>query len=151
VILLSIESQSRPYCAADLHFLIYHIEGRARQSRAIPWSGRRSRRFWRTLFSVQFARFGAPAPRKPPQRPAAWFPLCAITHRPELDNMRQGKLEHQNLNDRTYAILKGGLISGTFHPGQVFIIRSLAERYGISTTPVREALQRLVPYACSES
>ena len=58
--------------------------------------------------------------------------------------MHQDKLEHQNLNDRTYAILKGGLISGTFHPGQVFIIRSLAERYGISTTPVREALQRLV-------
>jgi DNA-binding GntR family transcriptional regulator len=58
--------------------------------------------------------------------------------------MRHAKLEHQNLNDRTYAILKGGLISGTFHPGQVFIIRSLAERYGISTTPVREALQRLV-------
>jgi DNA-binding GntR family transcriptional regulator len=58
--------------------------------------------------------------------------------------MQHNKLEHQNLNDRTYAILKGGLISGTFHPGQVFIIRSLAERYGISTTPVREALQRLV-------
>ncbi|SAK48189.1 DNA-binding protein [Caballeronia pedi] len=58
--------------------------------------------------------------------------------------MLQDKLEHQNLNDRTYALLKGGLISGSFHPGQVFIIRSLAERYGISTTPVREALQRLV-------
>lgn len=58
--------------------------------------------------------------------------------------MLRDKLEHQNLNDRTYALLKGGLISGSFHPGQVFIIRSLAERYGISTTPVREALQRLV-------
>ncbi len=58
--------------------------------------------------------------------------------------MLHDKLEHQNLNDRTYALLKGGLISGSFHPGQVFIIRSLAERYGISTTPVREALQRLV-------
>jgi DNA-binding GntR family transcriptional regulator len=59
-------------------------------------------------------------------------------------DMLQDKLQHQNLNDRTYALLKGGLISGSFHPGQVFIIRSLAERYGISTTPVREALQRLV-------
>jgi DNA-binding GntR family transcriptional regulator len=58
--------------------------------------------------------------------------------------MLQDKLKHQNLNDRTYALLKGGLISGSFHPGQVFIIRSLAEQYGISTTPVREALQRLV-------
>jgi DNA-binding GntR family transcriptional regulator len=58
--------------------------------------------------------------------------------------MLHDKLEHQNLNDRTYALLKGGLISGSFHPGQVFTIRLLAERYGISTTPVREALQRLV-------
>jgi DNA-binding GntR family transcriptional regulator len=58
--------------------------------------------------------------------------------------MQHDKLEHQNLNDRTYALLKGGLISGTFHPGQHFVIRSVAERYGISTTPVREALQRLV-------
>lgn len=76
------------------------------------------------------------------------FPLAAIAtgmsqgHGP-LD-MLQDKLEHQNLNDRTYALLKGGLISGSFHPGQVFIIRSLAAQYGISTTPVREALQRLV-------
>ncbi|MCP1119425.1 GntR family transcriptional regulator [Robbsia andropogonis] len=54
------------------------------------------------------------------------------------------KLEHQNLNDRTYAIIKSGLISGSFHPGQYFIIRTVAERYGISPTPVREALQRLV-------
>lgn len=54
------------------------------------------------------------------------------------------KLEHQNLNDRTYVVLKEGLISSTFMPGEVFVIRSLAERYGISTTPVREALQRLV-------
>lgn len=54
------------------------------------------------------------------------------------------KLEHLNLNDRTYSVLKEGLILGTFMPGEIFVIRSLAERYGISTTPVREALQRLV-------
>ena len=31
--------------------------------------------------------------------------------------MRQQKLEYQQLNDRTYASLKGGLISGMFQPG----------------------------------
>lgn len=54
------------------------------------------------------------------------------------------KLEHQTLNDRAYAALKKGLISGRFQPGQVLTIRQLASEYGISATPVREALQRLV-------
>lgn len=54
------------------------------------------------------------------------------------------KIEHRTLNDRAYAELRKGLITGTFRPGQVLVIRSLAETYGISTTPVREALQRLV-------
>jgi DNA-binding GntR family transcriptional regulator len=58
--------------------------------------------------------------------------------------MRQQKLEYQQLNDRTYASLKGGLISGMFQPGQVLVIRTVAAGYGISPTPVREALQRLV-------
>ncbi len=58
--------------------------------------------------------------------------------------MQQHKLEHQQLNDRTYAALKGGLISGMFQPGQVLVIRTVAAGYGISPTPVREALQRLV-------
>ena len=54
------------------------------------------------------------------------------------------KLEHQTLNDRAYAALKKGLIAGQFKPGEVLTIRQLATRYGISVTPVREALQRLV-------
>src|SRR5689334_15383804 len=35
-------------------------------------------------------------------------------------------------------------MAGSFRPGQTLVIRMLAETYGISTTPVREALQRLV-------
>ncbi len=54
------------------------------------------------------------------------------------------KLEYQTLNDRAYAALKKGLMSGQFRPGEVLTIRQLAARYGISVTPVREALQRLV-------
>jgi DNA-binding GntR family transcriptional regulator len=54
------------------------------------------------------------------------------------------KIEHSTLNDRAYQALKRGLISGSFRPGQLLIIRNIADRYGISTTPVREALQRLV-------
>jgi DNA-binding GntR family transcriptional regulator len=54
------------------------------------------------------------------------------------------RLEHQTLNDRAYAALKKGLMSGQFRPGEVLTIRKLADVYGISATPVREALQRLV-------
>ena len=54
------------------------------------------------------------------------------------------RLEHQTLNDRAYAALKKGLMSGQFRPGEVLTIRQLASAYGISATPVREALQRLV-------
>ena len=54
------------------------------------------------------------------------------------------KIEHQTLNDRAYSEIRKGLITSRFRPGQVLVIRALAEIYGISTTPVREALQRLV-------
>jgi DNA-binding GntR family transcriptional regulator len=54
------------------------------------------------------------------------------------------KIEHQTLNDQAYAALKQGLIAGDFKPGQPLVIRSLARSFGISTTPIREALQRLV-------
>ena len=54
------------------------------------------------------------------------------------------KIEYRTLNDRAYEQIRKGLISGGFRSGQTLVIRSLADAYGISTTPVREALQRLV-------
>ncbi len=54
------------------------------------------------------------------------------------------RLEHLTLNDRAYAAIKQSLISGKFAPGEVLVIRKLADLYGISATPIREALQRLV-------
>ncbi len=54
------------------------------------------------------------------------------------------KFERQTLTDRAYSEIKKGLIAGKFRPGQLMAIRTLAESYGISATPVREALQRLV-------
>lgn len=54
------------------------------------------------------------------------------------------KIEYRTLNDRAYDRIKEGLMAATFDPGQVLVIRTLAETYGVSATPVREALQRLV-------
>ncbi|MEP7457371.1 GntR family transcriptional regulator [Phyllobacterium sp. SB3] len=54
------------------------------------------------------------------------------------------KIEYRTLNDRAYDSIKHSLMAAEFAAGQPLIIRTLAETYGISTTPVREALQRLV-------
>lgn len=54
------------------------------------------------------------------------------------------KIEHQSLSDRAYQALKDGLQEGVFLPMQPMVIRNLAAEYGISATPIREALQRLV-------
>ena len=54
------------------------------------------------------------------------------------------KIEYRTLTDRAYEEIKKGLISSSFSSGQILVIRTLAQTYGISTTPVREALQRLV-------
>ena len=54
------------------------------------------------------------------------------------------KIEHKTLNERAYEAIRSGLITSQFQPGQVLVIRTLADAYGISATPVREALHRLV-------
>lgn len=54
------------------------------------------------------------------------------------------KIEHQPLSDRAYQEIRKGLTTGHFAPIQPLVIRTLAQNYGISATPIREALQRLV-------
>ena len=48
------------------------------------------------------------------------------------------------LSDRVYQQLRLGLMSGEFGPGERVSARALAARMGVSLTPVREALQRLL-------
>jgi DNA-binding GntR family transcriptional regulator len=48
-----------------------------------------------------------------------------------------------SLSDRAYNLIKRDIIRCAFEPGQQIIQKQLAERYGLGTTPVREALQRL--------
>lgn len=58
--------------------------------------------------------------------------------------MHVKKIEHQPLSDRAYQAIREGLQEGLFPPMQPLVIRTLATEYGISATPIREALQRLV-------
>ena len=48
------------------------------------------------------------------------------------------------LHDDIYAALRHDLISGALAPGQRMSIRTLAESFGTSLVPVRDALKRLV-------
>ncbi len=51
---------------------------------------------------------------------------------------------HKTLTDRVYASIRGALLSGAFVPGQRMPIRDVADALGVSLTPAREALGRLV-------
>lgn len=54
------------------------------------------------------------------------------------------KIEHLPLSDRAYQAIREGLQEGLFPPMKPLVIRTLASDFGISATPIREALQRLV-------
>ncbi len=53
-------------------------------------------------------------------------------------------IKKEKLHAQTYGILRKALMTGRFQPGQKLLLRPLAEKLGISVTPVREALLQLV-------
>jgi DNA-binding GntR family transcriptional regulator len=57
----------------------------------------------------------------------------------------QGHLSRgDTLADQAYARLRHALMTGVFQPEQILTVRSVAAGFGVSLTPVREAIQRLV-------
>lgn len=54
------------------------------------------------------------------------------------------RIVKENLSDRAYAELRTALMRGQLKPGDQLPLRPLSERFGISATPMREALTRLV-------
>ena len=52
-------------------------------------------------------------------------------------------LDHENLNSTVYGKLCDALIQGQFQPGDRLKIRDLAEQFGTSVTPIRDAILRL--------
>ncbi len=49
----------------------------------------------------------------------------------------------ESIADRVYALLRQEIAAGAFRPGQRILEKMLADRLGISRTPIREALLRL--------
>ncbi len=72
--------------------------------------------------------------------------MCAATGRiaRAVSMDRMDKLEHEPLSDRVYRRLRTELAGGQFSPGDKIKISDLADRFGVSATPVREAINRLV-------
>src|SRR5919197_173549 len=54
------------------------------------------------------------------------------------------RIEREPLWDLAHAQLRDALVAGRFEPGTVLTLRSLAESFGTSITPVRDAVTRLV-------
>ncbi|GCA51062.1 MULTISPECIES: GntR family transcriptional regulator [Sinorhizobium] len=54
------------------------------------------------------------------------------------------KLDRGNLSEQVYAAIRGTLMDGRYEPGERLRISGLADELGVSITPVREAIFRLV-------
>jgi DNA-binding GntR family transcriptional regulator len=66
--------------------------------------------------------------------------MDAVATRPEL---RVAPLARDTLQERAYRRICDLILDGEIAPGQVVTIQSLAEAFGVSAMPVREALKRL--------
>src|SRR5580693_4674515 len=66
--------------------------------------------------------------------------MDAVTKKPEL---RVAPLARDTLHERSYRRICDLILDGEIAPGQVVTIQNLAEAFGVSTMPVREALKRL--------
>lgn len=57
---------------------------------------------------------------------------------------RLKSIERSTLWDRAYLALKSALLAGRYAPGERVVLRQVADDLGISLTPVRDAVNRLI-------
>lgn len=62
---------------------------------------------------------------------------------PAVGMAERSSTQTENLGIKVYGDLRGALMKGRYLPGQKMTIRGLAEEFGVSLTPVREALHYL--------
>jgi DNA-binding GntR family transcriptional regulator len=60
-------------------------------------------------------------------------------------------LKSTTLIETTYANIKKDIIENHFKPGVKIVVRELSERYEVSETPIKQALNRLVTEGLVES
>src|SRR3954452_1517729 len=82
---------------------------------------------------------------RPDRAGAIWFPAASHTrHNASMSLPRLKSVEHGPLWDRAYVSLKSALLAGRLAPGERLVLRKVADDLGISLTPVRDAVNRLV-------
>ncbi|MFH8553600.1 GntR family transcriptional regulator [Streptomyces celluloflavus] len=62
---------------------------------------------------------------------------------PARQPVRRPQPQRHSVRGQVLAALRHALVGGELTPGQVYSAPALAERYGVSATPVREAMQQL--------
>ena len=83
------------------------------------------------------------------------LPKSVVSRRPTQDRKRHNIVamnplrdttttERDTLWDRAYAALKADLLAGRLAPGDRVVLRQFADKLGISLTPVRDAVNRLI-------
>lgn len=60
-----------------------------------------------------------------------------------MQKLRVEPLARDTLQERVYRQVAGLILDGVIAPGQLVTIQSLADSFGVSTMPVREAMKRL--------
>jgi DNA-binding GntR family transcriptional regulator len=103
---------------------------------------------------------GAPGPCVPSVQPAlsgraAPDPECALPEVPEAllaggpgegpaaDLCRRAQVRRVSVRGQILDALRAALLEGELEPGEVYSAPVLGERFGVSATPVREAMQQL--------
>src|SRR3569623_8367 len=71
-------------------------------------------------------------------------PSRAPRHNAVMSLPRLKSVEHGPLWDRAYVSLKSALLAGRLAPGERLVLRKVADDLGISLTPVRDAVNRLI-------
>ncbi|MFI7383844.1 GntR family transcriptional regulator [Streptomyces sp. NPDC049813] len=94
------------------------------------------------------AAFGVPEQRSasawPPAQPAGRGRGEHTHSEPPAPRLAgRGKVERSSVRGQVLDALRAALVSGDLVPGEVYSAPALGERFGVSATPVREAMQQL--------
>lgn len=94
------------------------------------------------LLRERFPLLGVTPPRfRTRERVAVIAPMRYIAF---MSTVRQAPLDRRSAADQIYERLRADIENGVLEPGETIMDGALAEQLGVSRTPVREALRRLV-------
>ncbi|RBM20754.1 GntR family transcriptional regulator [Streptomyces sp. PT12] len=82
---------------------------------------------------------------------ASGVSTASAADRPPLPRRPRSLPERHSVRAQVLAALRDALASGELAPGETYSAPALAERYGVSATPVREAMQRLASEGAVET